>query len=240
MFIELDQMEVKDGKGSYVPQLAKEWLRDAFAKHNIVIHIDDHEEDTMKGGEIIPFMEKVPRGGHEDLYNDYFLHDGLYKWRQGIFHYAAVVYTLTGVPGFAFWGGDVSYPYYDGLVIATRYHDNMSEFNLNNILNTRVLDDVVRIANVYASVLMHETGHVLGIHRGNTRGCDNRRTYLPTQIGWWRYANYRSCMNYRYIFQIVDYSDGSHGRNDFDDWARIDLRRFQGKYKTNIHIPSIC
>jgi hypothetical protein len=234
IFIELDQMKVEDDKGSYVPQLAKEWLRDAFAKQNIVIHIDDHEEDSMNGGEIIPFMEKVPRGGHINIYNDYFLHNGLYKWRQGIFHYAVVVYRLTGAAGFAFWCGDQSYPYSDGIIIATRYHDNMSKRTLKNILNTQVLDDDLRKAKVYASVLMHETGHVLGINRWNTGGCDNRKTYTPKQVGWWRYRNYRSCMNYRYLFEILDYSDGSHGRWDYDDWSRIDLRRFQGKYTTDI------
>jgi hypothetical protein len=31
-------------------------------------------------------------------------------------------------------------------------------------------------------------------------------------------------MNYRYIYNGVnDYSDGSHGKNDFDDWSAIDL-----------------
>jgi hypothetical protein len=75
---------------------------------------------------------------------------------------------------------------------------------------------------------MHETGHVLGINRGNTPGCDNRDTYTPSQEGWWIYAPYRSCMNYRYVFEIVGYSDGSRGENDFDDWNRIDLTRFQG------------
>ncbi len=75
---------------------------------------------------------------------------------------------------------------------------------------------------------MHESGHILGIYRENTPGCDNRDTYLPKMFGWWKYANYKGCMNYRYAIQIIDYSDGSHGKNDFDDWDRINLRRFQG------------
>ena len=29
------------------------------------------------------------------------------------------------------------------------------------------------------------------------------------------------------MYKIVDYSDGSRGRNDFDDWDRIDLTAFQ-------------
>ena len=228
IFLELDQMKIENGVGSYVPKLGKEMFRDALAKHNIVLHIDDHEEDTMEGGEIIPFMEEVPRGGQETIYKDYFLHNGLYKWRQGIFHYGVVVYRYEGLAGFAFNGGDHSYPYSDGILITSRYHDKMSERTIKNILNTMVLDDAKRKAQVYASVLMHETGHILGINRWNTPGCDIRDTYTPSQQGWWTYAPYRSCMNYRYIFEIVGYSDGSRGENDFDDWNRIDLTKFQG------------
>ena len=103
----------------------------------------------------------------------------------------------------------------------------MSDFTLWNIGYTKVLRTNVRRALVSASIMMHETGHVLGIHHGNTEGCDNRDTYLPWQLGWWKWAPYKSCMNYRYVQEIVDYSDGTHGRNDFNDWARIDLTRFQ-------------
>ena len=66
---------------------------------------------------------------------------------------------------------------------------------------------------------MHETGHTLGISRGNTPGCDSH-----DYVKYWRY---RSCMNYFYVYFHVDYSDGSHGKNDWDDWDRIDLTLFQ-------------
>lgn len=36
-------------------------------------------------------------------------------------------------------------------------------------------------------------------------------------------------MNYRYVFKLVDYSDGSHGENDFDDWGHLDLTQFNGE-----------
>ena len=35
-------------------------------------------------------------------------------------------------------------------------------------------------------------------------------------------------MNYGYMYRLVDYSDGSRGKNDFDDWDRMDLTYFQG------------
>lgn len=36
-----------------------------------------------------------------------------------------------------------------------------------------------------------------------------------------KYANYKSCMNYRYPTKIVDYSDGTHGSYDHNDWDDV-------------------
>ena len=47
------------------------------------------------------------------------------------------------------------------------------------------------------------------------------------------HGNYRSVMNYYYIYDktLVDYSDGSHGNGDFDDWSFINLTFFQDNAK---------
>jgi len=34
-------------------------------------------------------------------------------------------------------------------------------------------------------------------------------------------------VNYGYTYILVDYSDGSHGKNDFDDWHDLDLTFFE-------------
>ena len=34
-------------------------------------------------------------------------------------------------------------------------------------------------------------------------------------------------MNYDYKYKILDYSDGSHGRGDFDDWSNLDYDFFK-------------
>jgi hypothetical protein len=71
---------------------------------------------------------------------------------------------------------------------------------------------------------MHETGHTLNIR---APGCDARHSVWPWQTNYWVYANYKSCMNYRYVYRgLVDYSDGTHGENDYDDWGTIDLTAF--------------
>jgi hypothetical protein len=79
---------------------------------------------------------------------------------------------------------------------------------------------------VYASCYMHELGHSLGIFNGNTPGCDDQLSKNPFQINYWKWLPYKSCMNYGYTYRMVDYSDGSRGKNDFDDWNRLDLSYF--------------
>jgi len=68
---------------------------------------------------------------------------------------------------------------------------------------------------------MHETGHTLNI---DGPGVDDFQGQLPWQVDYWRYGPYKSVMNYRYIYNgNIDYSDGSRGKNDYDDWAHLDL-----------------
>jgi hypothetical protein len=34
-------------------------------------------------------------------------------------------------------------------------------------------------------------------------------------------------MNYHYTYKILDYSDGSNGGRDFDDWSNLDFNYFE-------------
>jgi hypothetical protein len=83
-----------------------------------------------------------------------------------------------------------------------------------------------------AAYVMHELGHSLGIEPWTHEGCDNfsfagslknSRNYNAV------WGNYRSVMNYYHVIdkKLVDYSDGSHGKNDFDDWGHLYLPTFQ-------------
>ena len=73
---------------------------------------------------------------------------------------------------------------------------------------------------------MHECGHTLGFY---PLGGHDTNSYYPWQLSWWKWRPYKSVMNYGYIYTMVDYSDGSRGKNDFNDWSsdRIDLTYFQ-------------
>ena len=226
IFLELDQMEIGENeKGEYVPDLSKEMLRDAFGERNIMFLVDD---GWMGGGELIPFSESTPNEDLKTYYYEYFLHGDYDNWRQGAFHYAIIIYNSSHA-GFCFWAGDEGYPYLDSFQLNRMINEQkIYEWPILNVIVNKNIDPYYRKSVLYASAMMHETGHILGINAGNTPGCDNRDTYFPWMKGWWRWRFYRSCMNYAFVYQIVKYSDGSGRKNDFDDWERIDLTLFQG------------
>jgi len=209
IFIELDQMEESpEGFESLIPEGAKELLRTAFNRYNIVLHLDD---GCMGGGEMIPFDELTPHGELRDIiYWNYFLHGDENNWRRGVFRYGVVVYDAGGA-GYNFRRG--------AFVISSISTESKA------IPNTQRIKDIV-----YASVYMHETGHTLGIYHGNTPGCDAPKSARPRYLNFWRWGPYKSTMNYRYTYRLVDYSDGSRGRRDFNDWDQLDFTHFQSSW----------
>ena len=223
IFLEIDQMEMgPNGEGSFVPDLSKELMIEAFSKHNIVLHIDDN-------GDKIPFDESTTDEELQNLYFNYFL-DGYHNnWKRGAFHYCLIIYNSARYPGFVF-STTVDEEHYmlDSLQISTKNHDvgPLKEYPLINAFRRKSFNKEYQRAIVYAGAIMHETGHILSIFRGNTPGCDNPDSVFPFR-DWWKFHNYRSCMNYHYTYYLIDYSDGSRGKNDFDDWNRIDLTFFQ-------------
>jgi hypothetical protein len=211
LFVELDQMEEgPDGeKSSLLPEGSKELLRTAYDRQNVVYHLDD---GCMGGSDTIPFDDLSSYDELQDFYLDYFLHGDPNNWRRGVFHYGLVVYQAE-INGFVFWGGVG--PYLDAYQISA---NGMEEKARIPFINRDI---------AYASAYMHECGHTLGIFHGNTPGCDDQEGKYPWQMDWWKWRPYVSVMNYGYMYNMVDYSDGSRGRNDFDDWDRIDLTFFQ-------------
>jgi hypothetical protein len=227
-FLELDQMQVgPNGEGHFVPEESMILFREPFDKRNIVFHLDD---GNWGGGEILPFDKNTSKEELENYYLNHFLNGDLNYWRRGIFHYGLVIYRSDRYPGFV-WRGEDS-PYLDCWQISTRAHDNIATRNpFYSYLRYDSFKPDFKRARIYAGAMMHENGHTLGIMGSNTPGCDDQDGKYPYEVDYWRWRNYKSVMNYRYVYggldNKVDYSDGSHGRNDFDDWARIDLQFFQ-------------
>jgi hypothetical protein len=222
IFIEIDQMEEgPNGEGSFVPALSYEMIRDSHAKHNIVWHIDD---GRYGGSDLIPFMADITEVDLNDWYWTYFMHGDANNWRRGVFRWAVIVYNSTWAYGFTF-GSDVNGTFaLDCFLLSSQYHDSrVKSIPLIASLIRKTFNSEKQRELIYAGAIMHETGHTLNIH---APGVDSGA--WPWEIEYWRYASYKSVMNYRYIYNgIVDYSDGSHGKNDYDDWGTMDLTNFQ-------------
>ncbi len=205
LFVEMDIMDDgPDGETVLFPEESKELLRTVYNRRNIVYHLDD---GCMGGGETIPFELLTTHNELQTIYNHYFLHNDEDNWRAGVFHYGLVLYEAEGPHGYVFRSDS-----YQVSVVG---------------LEKKCLIPWTKREIVYSSAYMHECGHTLGIFNGNTPGCDDQEGKYPWQINWWKWKPYKSVMNYGYMYMILDYSDGSRGKNDFDDWNRLDFNHFQ-------------
>jgi len=218
VFLEIDYIDEKttDGKLKTVSNKGIEMLKNPFHKHDIIFHVDNGEEC---GGEIVPYDSKSTFEEVKEIWNEYFMNNDNENWRRGVFHYAIFVHEITPV-GFAF-SGDV--PPYMGYLPGT---DAI-------VIGNTLVEQKARLLPfkdndyIYASLLMHEMGHNFGLRWGHPFGVDARSTLYPWRLGYWFYGSYKSVMNYRYTYLILDYSDGSHGIIDHNDWEAIDLSYFE-------------
>jgi hypothetical protein len=217
IYIEIDTMaEGPLGQNSSISSHAKELLKTAFDRRNIVCHLDDG--CMGGGGEIIPFDRNIYRYELRTLYDEYFLHNDSENWRRGVFRYALIVYGFTG-SGMAYVG---KHPWLCWHAPGTNtFVISVQAMRKWSIKLLKPIDVVL------ASVLMHETGHILGIDFMFPVGCDMKRSVHPRNLAFWIFRNYKSCMNYRYVYSIIDYSDGSHGLFDHDDWSDLDFSFFE-------------
>ena len=205
LFVELDQMEEGPSREtSILPEESKELIRTAFNRRNIVYHLDDRH---MGGSDMIPFDDTSTGDEIRSYFADYFLHGDNNNWRRGVFHYGLVIYNAESWPGFIF---------------------NANAYQISaKGMDKKALIPYLKKDIVYASAYMHECGHTFGF---NPIGGHDTDSYYPWQIDWWKWRPYKSCMNYGYMYKIVDYSDGSRGRNDFDDWDRMDMSWFEDQW----------
>ena len=187
----------------------KEQLSAIFEQHNITLHIDD---GSLGGGEDIRDQMDLTYKALVDIYWDYFLHNNLDNPRKGIFHYVVLSHHVHAdiCGGFCFVGWDAI----DSFTLAIDYNKE------------RLPKRWARY--VTATGFLHELGHTLGLFYYKFEGVDNSTCeYMLPEV--WKYRNYRSCMNYEYVWYLLDYSNGRHGKNDYDDWENIDLTFFKAK-----------
>lgn len=210
IFIEVDVMNTSYG----LTEKKKQQMKQTFARHNISLHIDD---GAMGGSDVISHQGYVNYATLVDLYWTYFLEGNPDRWRKGVFHYVILSDSLfKTMPGFVFIGWDEA-----------------DSFGLNMRYYMEEISPVFR-PHVHATVFMHELGHTLGLFHDIFSGIDNESSLIPFPLpfieGQLTYFRYRSCMSYQYAWQILDYSDGSRGKGDFDDWGHLDLTFFQNSH----------
>jgi len=203
VYVELDLMdEGPNGEKPDFPKNSEELIQTAFDRQNIVFHLD---YGSMGGHEIIPYDDLVEGEELQKIYIDYFLHGDYTNWRRGIFHYGVVLYRSVSAAGYMFRR--------NAFQISSEGHEFVSE-------NPWAIRDVV-----YASAYMHELGHTFGFFP--IPGHNKIFSGILGTIYWLICRSYYSCMNYGWVYRMVDYSDGSRRFPDLDDWNRIKYDYFE-------------
>ena len=205
IFLEFDWMSSQYASTNTPSQKILDDIQSLFADQNISLHIDT---GMLNGSEEIPYMTNFTYATLVDLYWSYFLHNDMNNPRKGIFHYGIICDYGTD-RGFAFCGWDSL----DSFLISAQYLvDNQPTFARELLI---------------VGGAIHELGHTLGLNVDDHGGIDNMVVVLSFTIQSFLFRNYKSCMNYRYTYHILGYSDGSHGFGDFNDWENIDFSFFK-------------
>ena len=196
---------------------SQQMLMDRFNEHGITVHIDSGE---MGGGEELEFFKsnyededhiygsgsiEMQTGSISQYYNNNFAED-----RKGIFRYLLILPSGGEAFNQNFKGN------YDTMTVPTN-----KNFYKGQLMVYRASPRMKAIG-VAISVL-HELGHTCGFGLMHHSGVDNTTANVKEV-----YNNYMSVMNYKkYALRLFDYSDGTHGENDCDDWGQINPGYFE-------------
>ena len=224
IYIEVDGME-RGGLLDREHVLYKESQQiiiERFCNHGINVYIDDGwpSGPINSGGELLPHIKTISwdSGMMLQFYNNHFADE-----RKGIFRYLLMCHSGE-FPMIAF-SGNTKFNRFDTMAVGTFIYQRLLMPRTQRLL--------------LAATVLHELGHTLSIAPYTIEGCDNISFALDTttikqfieklrnyKSEW---GNYKSVMNYLYIIDvnIVDYSDGSHGHNDQNDWEKFYLPFFQ-------------
>jgi hypothetical protein len=196
---------------------SQQMIMDRFNEYGITVHVDD---GRMGGGEVLPFAinnyetedRNYGKGAFEmekgliaEYYNNNFADE-----RKGIFRYLLILPGGGETFNLDFRG------YYDTMTVPTN-----KKFYLNQL---GVLVGTPRMKRIGVAIsVLHELGHTLGIQLFHHGGVDNTTEYVAEV-----WDDYKSVMSYvMYGRRLFDYSDGTHGEMDKDDWGNLDIAAFQ-------------
>jgi parallel beta-helix repeat protein len=187
---------------------------DEFASHDINLHVDI---GNLEGGEIIDYQNNFTYAVLRDIYWDNFLHNDLTNPRKEIFHYG-IICDNGPFAGFAFIGWD----HLDSFCISAETLESSPSLYPRDLL--------------IAGGSIHELGHTLGLNVDDHGGNDNKIATWYFTFQWFKYLQYRSCMNYWYTYKVLTFSDATMGKYDFNDWEHMDLTFFKNTHFNPSHI----
>ena len=208
IFLEIDWMKSSSSDISNKPSIYLiNTIINSFKNHNISLHVD---LGLLGGGEELdnictPFL-LFPN--LINIYFEYFLENDLQNPRKGIFHYGIICNQCPDL-NFPFYGWD----HFDSFAISAQWLKDE-----NPLINR---------SELIVGAIIHHLGHTLKLHADIFNGIDNIETINPFSPQWRYYKNYVSCMNYRYKYKILTFSNGNNGEGDFNDWLNIDFDFFK-------------
>jgi len=210
IFLEIDWMKSTEPNVSNKPSIElTNKLVEIFENHSINLHIDI---GNLGGGKEIPASSlKYSFGRLQDQYWNYFLCNDLTNPRKGIFHYGIICDVCP----------DLNFPFIGW--------DNLDSFAISAGWLKNIIPFVSR-DRLIVGAIVHHLGHTLGLIGDTYGGIDNLGTESILSLQWWKYRNYESCMNYYWKYKILTYSDGTHGKGDFDDWGNLDFSFFKNSH----------
>ena len=209
IFIEYDWIE----NSEFSNELSNEYIQKSvriFKDHEINLHIDT---GNLGGGEEIPIESTSSVAALRDIYWDYFLDNNLSNPRKGIFRYCLIMNENEET-----WGGFV--------FVGWDHLDTIS-MCIQTVQNGFKLKSRERLI---IGGIIHELGHLMGLVIDDHEGIDNNVALKVYTLQGLKYKNYESCLNYRYVYDSLSYSDGSHGKGDFDDWSNLDFSFFKNTH----------
>ena len=215
IYIEVDGMQ-KGGLFDQEHVLSEETQQiiiERFCQHGINLYIDDGlpGRPVNGGGELLPHIPAISwdSGTMQQYYKHHFADE-----RKGVFRYLLICHS--GIPMIAF-SGNTEFNRFDTIAVGTCIYQRFLTPQTQRLL--------------VAAAVLHELGHTLSIAPYTIEGCDNISLFniKTTKQYIEEWGNYKSVMNYLYIANknLVDYSDGNHGKADQNDWENFYLPFFQ-------------
>jgi len=211
IFLEIDWMESLDNDISNKPPLNLiENVVMLFDEYNITLHVD---LGNCGGGEEIPVIYKsnFSFAKLRDVYWDYFLKNDINNPRKGIFHYGLICNYCP----------DLNFPFFGW--------DNLDSFAISAQW-LKEKNPMLSRGQLIVGGAVHHLGHTLGLLADTHSGIDNLDTLNPFSLQWWKHRNYKSCMNYQYKYRLFNFSDGTNGEGDYDDWDNLELGFFKNSH----------